>query len=84
MTAPRSSTGTLIAAMMILSRHVQTDDGVFNAALAETAQRLGELREIVIAALPMVQAQEWREGFAAKKTGTINLVERMKAEADAC
>ena len=34
--------------------------------------------------LPMVQAQEWREGFAAKKTGTINLVELMKAEADAC
>ena len=84
MTAPRSSTDTLIAALVILSRHVQTEDGVFNAALAEAAQRLGELRELVVEALPMVKAQEWRDGFGANKTGTAALLARFQAEVDAC
>ena len=59
MTAPRSSTDTLIAALMILSRHVQTEDGVFNAACAEAAQRLGELRAIVIEVRPLAVARQW-------------------------
>lgn len=84
MTAPRSSTDTLIAALMILSRHVQTEDGVFNSALAEAAQRLGELRELVVATLPLVKAQEWRDGFRVKETATAALLARFQAEVDAC
>ena len=42
-TTPRSSTATLIKALEILSRDIQSDDGVANAAIAEAAQRLGEM-----------------------------------------
>lgn len=43
MTEPRTDTQTLIAAMEILSRDIQSDDGVANAAIAESAGRLREL-----------------------------------------
>jgi len=42
-TTPRSSTATLIKALVILSRDIQSDDGVANAAIAEAAQRLREM-----------------------------------------
>lgn len=42
---PRSDTPTLIAAMWILSRDIQSEDGVANAAIAEAAMRLEELHE---------------------------------------
>lgn len=45
MNAPRSSTETLIAAMKILARDIQSDDGVANAAISEAANRLIELNE---------------------------------------
>lgn len=39
----RSSTETLIAALRVLARDIQSDDGVANAAIAEAADRLEEL-----------------------------------------
>ena len=39
----KSSTETLIAAMHILARDIQSEDGVANAAIFEAAQRLEEL-----------------------------------------
>jgi cell division protein FtsX len=38
----RSDTETLIKALEILARDIQSDDGVANAAIAEAAQRLKE------------------------------------------
>lgn len=42
MSEHRSSTPTLIAAMRILARDIQSGDGVANAAIAEAADRLEE------------------------------------------
>ena len=39
----RSSTETLIAALRILARDIQSEDGVANAAIEEAAARLKEL-----------------------------------------
>ena len=39
----KSSTETLIKAMYILSNHIQSEDGVANAAILEAAIRLEEL-----------------------------------------
>ena len=44
MNTPRSSTATLIAALNIIARDIQSDDGVANAAIAEAAQRLEQLQ----------------------------------------
>lgn len=40
----RSSTETLVAAMRILARDIQSGDGVANAAISEAADRLEELQ----------------------------------------
>jgi hypothetical protein len=40
----KSSTETLIAAMRVLARDIQSGDGVANAAIAEAADRLEELQ----------------------------------------
>lgn len=42
-TEPRSSTETIIGALYILAREIQSEDGVANAAIYEAAQRMGEL-----------------------------------------
>ena len=39
----RSSTETLIAALRVLARDIQSEDGVANAAIAEGAERMHEL-----------------------------------------
>lgn len=41
----KSSTETMITALEKLAEDIQTDDGVVNACLRETAQRLRELSE---------------------------------------
>ena len=41
--ATRSTTETLIAALRVLSRDIQSEDGLANAAIAEAADRLQEL-----------------------------------------
>jgi hypothetical protein len=43
MTTPRSSTESLIAALRVLARDIQSDDGIANAAITEAADRLDEL-----------------------------------------
>ena len=43
MTSPRTDTVTLIAALRVLAREVESGDGVANAAIAEAADRLEEL-----------------------------------------
>jgi len=40
--AVKTSTETLIAAMHILAKEIQSDDGVANAAIAEAGERLAE------------------------------------------
>ena len=42
MTERRSSTSTLIAALRILARDIESGDGVANAAITEAADRLEE------------------------------------------
>jgi hypothetical protein len=44
-TPPRSSTSTIIHALQILARDIQSQDGVATAALLEAADRLKELHE---------------------------------------
>ena len=44
---PRTPTPVLIKALEALSRDVQSEDGVANAALFEAAQRMGEMDEFV-------------------------------------
>jgi hypothetical protein len=44
-----SSGETLVAAMRILSRDIQSDDGVANAAIAEAADRLERLQAALVA-----------------------------------
>jgi hypothetical protein len=51
----KSSTETLIKALRILSEHVETDDGVFNVALAESADRLEDLQTNNIKMLDMLK-----------------------------
>jgi hypothetical protein len=44
----KSSTSTLIKALEILSKEIQSEDGVANAAIAEAADRLKLLNNTVI------------------------------------
>ncbi len=44
MTTPRSSTNTIIFALRILSREIQSSDGVANGAIAEAADRMEEMK----------------------------------------
>lgn len=39
----RTDTKTLIAAMRVLARDIQSKDGIANAAIAEAADRMAEL-----------------------------------------
>jgi len=47
MDTPRTDTKTLIAAMRILARDIQSGDGVANAAIAEAADRMEEMRNLI-------------------------------------
>ena len=70
MTTPRTSTAHLIDALRILSRDIQSPDGVANAAIAEAADRLEELaacREALVGVAGSDSAAElrgMRDGFA--------------------
>ena len=44
----KSSTATLIKALQILSKEIQSEDGVANATIAEAADRLKLLNNTVI------------------------------------
>lgn len=47
MNPPKTKDDHLIAALRILARDIQSDDGVANAAIAEAADRLEELKSEV-------------------------------------
>lgn len=47
----RTDTQTLIDAMRILARDIESGDGIANACIAEAADRLEELHTTVLAAL---------------------------------
>ena len=55
MNIPRSKTTTLIQAMRILAADNQSEDGVANAAIAEAADRMEELLELVDGAYDAVE-----------------------------
>lgn len=59
----RSTTETLIAAMRILARDIQSGDGVANAAISEAAGRLEEQQAALSELEAKVKAQhlDWRE-----------------------
>lgn len=78
----RTTTPDLISAMSILSREIQSDDGVANAVIAEAAERLGELWLLVSQCWPLVQAQHGAEhmldGFRPRARPEIDaLLERL-------
>ena len=83
----KSSTETLIAAVRILARDIESGDGVANAAIAEAADRLAELQSHVMSehlrdAAKMVEQQariaeleksvEWWQGCAKDCGDVIN------------
>ena len=90
-TLPRSSTTTLIAALEVLARDIQSEDGVANAAIAEAAHRLYELQCMLRAAWPLVQAEHRAQhvwcggGFTPNRIFPIDsLYAQMKAGMEAC
>ena len=58
MTTPRTSTSTLIAAMRALARDIDSPDGVANAAILEAAERMDEMRSLMINA-DFTEMSEW-------------------------
>jgi len=58
MNAPRTSTPTLIAAMRALARDIDSPDGVANAAILEAAERMDEMRSLMINA-DFTEMSEW-------------------------
>ena len=56
--AMRSSTETIIGALHVLARDIQTDDGVINACLSEAAERLEEL-SILVDQYKIMASSQW-------------------------
>ena len=79
---PRTSTTTLIVAMHVLARDIQSGDGMANAAIKEAGDRLGELQLLLAHVLPLVQAQHGAEhlldGFKPKKRAIDGLLADIK------
>ena len=84
MNTPRTTTLVLQQALEILSVDIESEDGVANAAIAEAAQRLGELRDLLRAALPHVEASaeaaHLLDGFNRRKRPLDDLVAALRAE----
>ena len=53
-----SSTETLIKALNVLANDIQSQDGVANAAIAEAAQRMKEMLELLDGAYEIVELYE--------------------------
>lgn len=54
----KTDTQTLIEAMRILSRDIQSEDGVANAAIAEAAERLQEQQESLDGLTQVIKSQK--------------------------
>ena len=62
----RSKTKTLINAMRILSRDIQSQDGVPNAAIIEAAERLDEIAKLLKEASGKMSYERWPTEFREK------------------
>jgi hypothetical protein len=69
MNTPRTSTPTLIAAMLALARDIESPDGVASAAILEAAERLERMRRYLTTAEHEKGSAGWPEWFrsAVKK-----------------
>lgn len=74
----RSSTATLIGALHILAEEIQGDGGIANAAIAEAAQRMEDmhdlLRQALVHVITSAEAEQIVDGYSA----TDALVKRIK------
>lgn len=84
MTAPRSSTITLITTLYIMSRDIQSDDGVASSALAKASDRLAQLQLLVNHAYPLIKAahdaEHSRDGRTRKKRDIDILLAEFEGE----
>jgi hypothetical protein len=88
MQTPRSSTTTLIDAMLVLVRDIQSSNGVANAAIYEAARRLQEQQDLLRQCQPYISAQHGAEhmldGFKPKPRPDIDqLLRRVNQAVDA-
>ena len=63
MSAPRTSTPTLIAAMRALARDIESPDGIANAAILEAAERLEQLSRLLGVASERLRFADWTKDF---------------------
>jgi len=83
----RSTTQTLVGALHVLARDIESDDGLANAAISEAAERLQELKILLCQCWPHVYASHGAEhmmdGFKPKIRPEIDsLFNRVKQEVD--
>ena len=74
----KSSTETLIVALRVLARDVQSEDGVANSFLREAAERMEELNRVVDQAIGVVKAasrgdQEFIDCLRRREESTTRL-----------
>ena len=62
-TPPRSKTSTLINALCVLAYEIESPDGVANAAIAEAAERLEEMRRLLCDASKRQGGRMWSPEF---------------------
>lgn len=62
----RAKTSTIVQAMRILGGSIQSDDGVANAACFEAAERLDELRALLLQAAGERSYERWPTEFRAR------------------
>lgn len=65
MSAKRTRTPTLISALRVLAHDIESADGVANAAIAEGADRIDELRALLFAASGKSSRGIWSSDFRA-------------------
>jgi hypothetical protein len=66
--------------MQVLAKELQSDDGVANAAIAEAAERLERLAELLTKVKPHLE----REARQLRETGTADGIWRPEDNEDAC
>lgn len=74
----KTSTETLITALRVLARDVQSEDGVANSCLREAADRMEELNQVVDQATKVVKAasrgdQEFIDCLRRREESTTKL-----------
>ncbi len=72
-----SSTEMIIDALWILSRDIESEDGVANAAIREAAQRLQETYDLMDKAYAVVE--EWRPPTPTKQLWRLRWLRSAKA-----